>query len=114
MRLSALRQPGILILVLKVDHHLEGTWVTPISSSCFCEELLGLVRAVERFAVGVLARAGVVAADDEVGAAVVFADERVPDGFARAAHAHGEGDEGEFGGAGRIFAQRGAGNSGRG
>ena len=42
--------------------------------------------------------------DDEVGAAVVLANQRVPDGFARSAHAHGEGDQGELGGAGRIFA----------
>src|SRR4029077_153727 len=53
--------------------------------------------------VGILARAGMVAADDEVGASVVFADGGVPYGATRAANAHGERDKGEFGGAGRIF-----------
>ena len=54
------------------------------------QQLLGVVRAVERLAVAVVARAGVVAADDEVRAAVVLADDGVPDGLARAAHAHRE------------------------
>src|SRR5262249_35784955 len=70
------------------------------------EQLLRFVRSVKRFAIGILARAGVVAADNEVSASVVFADERVPDGFAWAAHAHGERDKGEFGGAGWIFSKQ--------
>ena len=41
------------------------------------QQLLGVVRAVERLALRVVARTGVVAADDEVGAAVVLADDRV-------------------------------------
>ena len=53
-------------------------------------ELLRVVRAVERLAVAVVAGTGVVAADDEVRAAVVLADDRVPHGLARAAHAHRE------------------------
>ena len=61
------------------------------------QELLGIVRAVERLAALVLAGAGVVAADDEVRAAVVLADDRVPDGFARAAHSHRERQEREHG-----------------
>ena len=93
----------IFILVLEVDHHLERHQGDADFLFVFREELLGFVRSVERLAVGILARTGMVAADDEVGAAVVFANERVPDGFARAAHAHGKGDEGELGGAGRIF-----------
>ena len=94
----------IFILVLEVDHHLERHLGDADFLFVFGEEFLRVVGAVEWFAVGVLARAGVVAADDEVGAAVVLANEGVPDGFARAAHAHGEGDEGELGGAGRVFA----------
>ena len=54
------------------------------------EQFLGLVRAVERLAVAVIARAGVIAADDEVRAAVVLADDGVPQRFARPAHAHGQ------------------------
>ena len=60
-------------------------------------ELLGVVRSVERLAVGVLAGAGVVAADDEVRAAVVLADDRVPDRFARAAHPHRQRQERQLG-----------------
>ena len=54
------------------------------------EQLLGGVGAVERLARAVVAGAGMVAADDQVGAAVVLADDRVPDRLARAGHAHGE------------------------
>jgi hypothetical protein len=39
----------------------------------------------------------VVAADDKVRGTKVFADDGVPDGFARAAHAHGEGQKGKLG-----------------
>ena len=53
-------------------------------------ELLRVVRAVERLAGAVLARARVIAAHDEVRAAVVLADDRVPHGLARTAHAHRE------------------------
>ena len=45
---------------------------------------------VEVLSGAVGARAGVVAAEDEVRHAVVLADEAVPDGLARAAHVHGE------------------------
>src|SRR5207244_13364571 len=41
-------------------------------------------------------RAGVVAADDEVRAAVVLPDNAVPDGFARAPHSHGQWQEGKL------------------
>ena len=53
-------------------------------------ELLRVVRAVERLAVAVVAGTRVVTADDEMRAAVVLADDRVPDGLARTAHAHRE------------------------
>jgi hypothetical protein len=62
---------------------LKGTMVT-------LEDFLRFVGAVERLAVGVFARSGVVAANDEVRAAIVLADQRVPDRFTRAAHAHGQ------------------------
>ena len=93
---DASRPPGprprgtYCVQVLDVDHLLNGTISTPSSSWCFCEQLLGVVGAVERLALRVVAGAGMVAADDEVGAAVVLADERVPDRLARAAHAHRE------------------------
>jgi hypothetical protein len=48
-----------------------------------CDELLRIVRTVERLAVGAVARAGVIAADDEVRTAVVLADDRVPQRLAR-------------------------------
>ena len=94
----------IFILVLKVNHHLERHLGDADLRFVFGEELLCFVGSVEGFAVGILARAGVVAPDDEVGAAVVLANEGVPDGFARSTHAHGKGDQGELGGAARIFA----------
>ena len=93
----------IFILIFEVDHHLEGHNRDADVGFVFLEKLLRFVGAIEWLAVGVVARAGVVATDDEMGAAVVFADERVPDGFARAAHTHGEGHKGELGGPGWIF-----------
>src|SRR3712207_3654275 len=53
------------------------------------EDGLSVVVAVEGFAAGVLSGARVVAADDEVGAAVVLAADGVEDRLARAAVAHG-------------------------
>src|ERR671916_2476805 len=52
------------------------------------EDVLGVVVPVEGLAAGILARARVVAADDEVGAAVVLATDRVEDRLAGAAVAH--------------------------
>ena len=69
---------------------LNGTMADVELFLVLLHELLRVVRAVERLAVAVVAGAGVIAADDEVRAAVVLADDRVPHGFARAAHAHRE------------------------
>ena len=63
-----------------------------MSSSCLVlgHQFLGIVGTVERLALGVVAGAGMIAADDEVRAAVVLADDGVPDGLARTGHAHGQ------------------------
>ena len=61
------------------------------------QEILRVVRAVERFARAVLARTRVVAADDEVRAAVVLANDCVPERLARSAHAHRERQQRERG-----------------
>ena len=50
---------------------------------------LGVVGSVEIFALGVFAGASVIAADDEVRRAMIFADNGVPDCFSRPAHSHG-------------------------
>src|SRR5437016_915563 len=44
-----------------------------------------------------------ITADNEVGTAMVLADERVPDGLARSAHSHGKRKHGEFHGCRWIF-----------
>src|SRR5918998_6311195 len=59
------------------------------------EDVLGVVVAVERLAAGVLTRARVVAADYEVGAAVVLAADGVEDRLSRSAVAHGGREDGE-------------------
>jgi hypothetical protein len=51
---------------------------------------LGFIGSVERLAVHVVARAGMVAAYDEMSAAMIFADQTVPNGFPRAAHPHSQ------------------------
>jgi len=94
----------VFVLVFEVNHHLERHGGDADFILVFGEEFLRLVGTVEWFAIGILARAGVVAADDEVGATVILADERVPDGLARTAHAHCQREQGEFGRAGGILA----------
>src|SRR5215210_6605968 len=59
------------------------------------EDVLGVVIAVERLAVRVLARAGVVASYDEVRAAVVLAADRVEDRLTWSAVAHRRREDGE-------------------
>ena len=54
------------------------------------EDLLGVVGSVE------VAYSGVVSAYDEVGAAEVFSDDGVEDGFAGACVAHFEGEDGHY------------------
>jgi len=60
-------------------------------------QLLRIVGAVERIALAVVARAGVIASDDEVGAPVVLPDDRVPQRLPRARHAHGEVEQAQGG-----------------
>src|SRR5215217_7640369 len=61
------------------------------------EDVLGVVITVERLAVRVLARAGVVASYDEVRAAVVLAADSVEDRLAGSAVAHRRREDGEHG-----------------
>ncbi len=60
------------------------------------EDLLRLIRPIERLSVSVFARSGVVAAHDEMRATVILADQCVPDGLAWTAHAHGQRQQGKF------------------
>ena len=78
----------VLVFVRHEDHLLEVDHLHAELFLVLLHQLLGIVRTVERLAGRVLAGAGVVAADDEVRAAVVAADDRVPDRLARPAHPH--------------------------
>lgn len=71
-------------------HHLDVELIVVLD-----DEVLSIVGAVEVDALRVLARASVVAADDEVGRTIVLADDGVPDGFTGTSHAHSKGEEGE-------------------
>ncbi len=87
---------NVFVLILEVDHHVERDHGHADVGFVLLEELLGVVRTVEGLAVGVVARSGMVAADDEMRAAVVLADDAVPDRLARSAHAHGKGKHGQL------------------
>ena len=87
----------VLALVREIRHLLEGHHLDAELLVVLHDGVLGVVGPVEVLAVLVLAGAGVVAADDEVGGAVVAADNGVPDCLAGAAHAHGQGQERELG-----------------
>jgi len=80
------------LFVVDVDDHLAEDDLEADFVFIFFDEGVGVVGSVEIFTVFFLvAGAGVVSTDDEVGASVVFSDEGVPDGFAGTGHAHGEG-----------------------
>ncbi len=86
----------VAIFVLEVHHHAEGHHGDADFRFVLLEEFLRLVRAVKRLAVGVLARTGMVAAHDQVRAAMILADQRVPDRLARSTHTHGKREEREL------------------
>ncbi len=65
------------VQVLHVHHLLEGDHCHAQLVLVLAKEVLGVVGAVEGGAVAVVARPGVVPPDDEMGAAVVLADDAV-------------------------------------
>ena len=83
----------VRVEVLDVDHHLERHHRDAQLRLVLPEQVLCVVGPVERRAARVAARPGVIAADDEVRAAVVLADDGVPDRLARPAHPHREGQQ---------------------
>ena len=88
---------AVLVRVGQVCHLQEGYDLNAELGTVALNGVLGVVGSVEVDALGVLAGAGVVAADDEVGGAVVLADDGVPDGLAGASHTHGERQQGQYG-----------------
>ncbi len=80
----------VRLFVGDIDHEFEVDHFDAELFLVLLHKLLGVVGAVKRLAAFVAAGTGVIAADDEVRAAMVLADDRVPDGFARTAHAHGQ------------------------
>ena len=95
----------VLGALLDVDHVLEIDHLDADLVLVLAEQILGVVGAVEILAGRVLARARMVAPDDEMGAAVVLADQRVPDRLARAGHAHGEVQQAHRGGGGGVLVE---------
>jgi len=93
---------NVLIEVRDVGDHLEGDNLNTELVLVLGHHLLGLVGSVGVLAIRHLAWAGVVAADDEVGQAIVLPDEGVPDGLTGPAHPHGEGEEAEGGHSVRV------------
>ena len=80
----------VLRLVLDVHHVLERHHRDVELGLELLHEPLRVVRTIERLAVASRPGASVIAANDEVRAAIVLADDRVPDGLARSAHSHRE------------------------
>jgi hypothetical protein len=95
----------VLRLLLHVDHVLEIDHLDADLGLVLLEQLLRVVGAVEILPLAVLARPGMVAPDDHVRAAVVAADDAVPDRLARAAHAHGEVQKAHRGGGGGVLVE---------
>ena len=80
---------GVFVRVGQVRHHLERYDFDAELGAVLFHRELGIVGSVEVAARAVLPGAGVVAPNDEVSGAVVFADDGVPDCFAGPTHAHG-------------------------
>ena len=78
----------VLVLAGEVNHLLELDHADANLLLVLGDEVLGIVGAVVVLAVLVLAGTGVVTADDEVCAAVVLADNGVPESLTRTTHAH--------------------------
>ena len=95
----------ILRLFLHIDHVLEIDHGDADFRLILLEQRLRVIGAVEIDALAVLAGAGVVAADDEMGDAVVLADQPVPDRLARARHAHRQVQKAHRGGRLRVLVQ---------
>ncbi len=68
------------------------------------EELLSVVGSVERVAVGITPRTCVIAADDQVTAAEVLADDGVEQRLSRPAHPHRQRQQSEHRGIARVAA----------
>lgn len=87
----------VLVGVWKIGELLELDDFDSELVLVFLNGVLGVVWSVEFLSLGVLAGAGVVTTDDEVGCAVILTDDGVPDGFSWTAHSHGEREETESG-----------------
>ena len=95
----------ILRAILDPNHMFEVDHFDAHFLLMLAEQVLRIIGAVEIFARRVGAGSGVVAANDEMGAAIVGADQTVPHGLARASHTHRQRQERHRGGRGRIFIQ---------
>ena len=80
----------VLGALLHVNHGLERYHFDTDLVGVLGHHLLRIVWAVEILALRVLARSGVVTADDEVGTAMVTPDQSVPQRFTWASHPHGQ------------------------
>ncbi len=91
--------PGIL----QIDQFPEGDRRYAGFRRVLRDQLLGVVRPVERLSRAVVARAGVIAADDEMRGAVIPADDGVPERLPRAGHAHRQREQAEQRAAGIVI-----------
>ena len=86
----------IFILIFQINHHVELHHADANVRFVLLEQLLRFVGSVKLFAIGVIARSGVITSYDEMRAAVILTDQRMPDGLAGSSHAHGQREEREL------------------
>ncbi len=79
--------------VLGIDHGFERHHFDANFFLMLRQKRLGIERPVKGLSLAVLARAGVIAADNHVSTAIIPANDGMPQGFARTAHPHGQGQE---------------------
>ena len=78
------------VLILQVNHHLKRHHGNAQFLLVLAETLLRVIWPVERLAIRIIARPGMIATHDKMTAAMILPDDRVPQSFARTCHAHGK------------------------
>ena len=90
---------------MDIDHLLEVDHLDPDLGLVGANGFLGGIGVVEVLSLAVLAGSGMVTTDDEMGQAVVLANDRMPERLARATHPHREVQKRQMRGRGRVLVE---------
>ena len=80
----------VALFIGQVDECTKGDRLDADLIGIFSDKFLGVIGAIKGFALGIVAGARMVTPDNQMIAAIVAPDNRVPECFARSPHAHGQ------------------------